>query len=321
MTNPRHAHETDNGRYYHIPGIDQPLVSVTNALSVGMNKYGLPMWYSKLAVEAAWEHLPQMAAALFTKACGQPATSDDTCGRCRDCLTRKIKAAAEDARDSASFLGSRVHELAEAHVTGAVLAPQEGDDEAGLYVAQYLKFLDDFDVDINRDVYSAEVTVTNQGYGYAGTADIILRLPLDGFVPGFKTLERIENPKDRPLTLIDIKTSRTRAATQTYGENHLQLTALAMATHLLLPDDTLTRMPRVRGAAVLNLRAKKYELIPSPALRDKEKKAFLNVLGLAKFMHDDWPGEYDYRPVKPDGTFKPKRVPKGDSPTPSSKAA
>ena len=187
MTQPRHAHETENGRYYTIPGLP-PLVSVTNAISVGLSKYALPIWYANQSTEAAWDNVPGMVAALRRKPCGIPAPvvfpppEPQPCGVCRDCLTRHIREAAERARDSASFLGSRVHELAEAHLLGRTLAEQDGDAEAGLYVAQYLRFLDDFDVRLDRDVVAAETTVVNARDGYAGTGDIWLRLPFAGFL-------------------------------------------------------------------------------------------------------------------------------------------
>ena len=324
MTSPQHAHESDNGRYYTCPDwhpqAGRELVSVTNALSVGMSKYGLPLWYAGHATESAWDHLPQMTAALFTKECGQ--TGEDSCGVCRPCLTRNIKAAAERARDKAADLGTRVHDLAEAHATGRQVAPQEGDDIAGLFVAQYLKFLKDFDVDITKHVEAAEITVANPGLGYAGTLDTLLWLMLDGFLPGEKV--KPTGDHDRALWLVDYKSSLTRASTQTYPENSLQLTALRHATEMWLPDGSLIPMKRVKGTAVLNLRTKTYKLIPLPARAEHEFKAFKSILSLTQWLHGQWPGEYDYRPVKPGGAYEPKRggaKKASASPTSDTKAA
>jgi hypothetical protein len=313
VTNPRHALETDNGRYYNIPGIEKPLVSVTNAISVGLAKYGLPLWYANMATEAAWEVVPQMGAALRVPDCGHSIKAyaeggPAPCDRCRACLTRHIKQAAEVKRDSAAFLGTRVHELAEAHLLGKQMAEQEGDREAGLYVVQYLKFLKDFDVDPTRDVVATEATVCYPSLGYAGTGDIWLRLPFDGFLfDGAKLqVKPVTDPAERATILIDIKTSRTRAATQTYPENLMQLAALKHAKHIVLPDDTLAPNIPVRGAATLQLREKSYALIPVPCTQ-REFALFQNVLALADWLHHTWPGNYDFRPLLPSGKVKPKR--------------
>lgn len=315
MTNPRHAFETDNGRYYHIPGINQPLVSVTNANSVALAKYGLPLWYANLATEAAWEALPAMTAALRRTPCGitprMVANGHDgrPCDVCVPCVTRHIKEAAERERDSASFLGSRVHHLAEAHLLRKPVDQLEGDDEAGLYVAQYIQFLADFDIDPDRDVVATEATVCDERHGYAGTGDIWLRLPFDGFTFDGHTLstKMARKPETRGTVLIDIKTSRKRARTQTYPENLLQLTGLRHASHLVLPDDTLVPNIKVRGTATLQLREKGYALIPMPS-GTREFRHFQSVLDLARLVYDEWGGGYDYRPLNPDGKVTPKRA-------------
>lgn len=304
MTNPRHAYESDNGRYYHVPGIEKPLVSVTNAISVGLSKYAISVWYANQAAAAAWDVVPAMTAALRRKDCD----GDDPCGVCRPCIDRHIREAGERARDSASFLGSRVHALAEAHLLGRTLAEIEGDDEAGLYVAQYLRFLKDFDVNPERDVVGSEATVVNERAGYAGTGDVWLRLPFDGFLwdKGVVKAKRVDDPAERGVILIDLKTSRKRSSTQSFPENVMQLAGLKHAPNLVLPDDTLTRNIPVAGVATLQLRAKTYRLIPLPA-GQREFALFQNVLNLADWLHHEWPGDYGHRPITPSGRFVPKR--------------
>lgn len=314
MTQPRHARESDNGRYYYIPGIEDPLVSVTNAISVGLSKYGLPIWYANSATEAAWEALPQMLLAFRRPECGitpRMVLADPElkpCDECVPCLTRHIKGAAERKRDSASFLGSRVHDLADAHVTGRQLAAQEGDEEAGLFVAQHLRFLEDFGIQLERDVVAAEATVAHPALGYAGTGDLWVRLPFDGFLwkDGKVTAKKVDDPKDWGTFLIDLKTSRTRAATQSYPENVFQLAALRNAAKMVLPDDTMVPNIRVHGTATLQLRAKSYALIPLPS-GPREFELFQDVLHLVTWLHNVWPGEYEHRPLLPSGRFKPKR--------------
>lgn len=289
MTDPKHAQDTDHGRYYTHPVTGQQLVSVTNVLSTGFTKFGIPKWYANNAADYAIDNLPTVITRARTD---------------RDGIRKEIAEAAERARDSAAGLGTRVHHLADAHVTGQPVADEDGDAEAGLYVAQYLRFLDDFGIDLTRDFIAAEASVADPDAGYAGTLDAICCLPLDGYVDG---KVKATEPGARQPWMYDIKTSRKRAATQTYPDHALQLAALRHAKEMWLPDDTTTRMPRVVGAAVLNLRPKSYEFIPLPTRRDRELAAFHHVLGACRWLHGDWPGDYDHRPVTPTGRFKPKR--------------
>lgn len=294
MTDPKHAHDTPNGRYYTRPETGQQLVSVTNVLSTGFAKFGLPRWYANNAADYALDNLPHVVTMARAN---------------RDEIRKEIAEAAERARDGAANLGTRVHALAEAHVTGQQLAEEEGDDEAGLYVAQYLKFLDDFGIDIERDFVSAELTVADPKRGYAGTLDAICKLGLDGYIHG-QPVKALPDGERKPW-LWDIKTSRKRAATQTYADHSLQLSALRHAKEMWLPDDTTRRMFRgIVGCAVLNLRPKTYEFIPLPTRVDQELATFHHILASCQWLHNEWPGDYDYRPVTPDGKTKPKRTSK-----------
>lgn len=295
MSAPRHAYEKDDkGRYYTHPTTGADLISVTNVLGVGFAKFGLPLWYAGNAADYALDNLPMVVARSRTDRAG---------------IRAEIVGAAERARDSAANLGSRVHALAEAHLLGRILTPEDGDDEAGLYVAQYERFLADFGVDLSRDVVASEMTVADPSLGYAGTLDIILELGLDGYVDG--KVQTIPEGEPRRRWLIDIKSSRKRAATQTYPTHAIQLAALRHAREcwIRLADgtDVVEPMPRgIAGCAVLNLREKTFELIPLPA-GTTEFKVFAAVLQQARWAKEVWPGDYDHRPVTPTGRFKPKR--------------
>ena len=306
MTSPRHAESTALGRYYTHPSTGEQLISVTNALSVGCAKPALVPWAAKIVAEKSWDALPRMVAAMLAKDCGAGPRRDEACGRCRDCLTRELKGEVTVARDKAADLGSRIHALAEAHVLGAQLAYEDGDEEAHPFVDQYVRFLKDFNVDIERDIESAELTVANPRLGYAGTLDLLVRLPFAGYIE-----DKIVPAEgdERGLFLVDLKTSRTRAATSIYGEYALQLAALRHATETWLPDDTQGRMPRIHGAAVLNLRQRTYELLPVPT-GSKEFDAFKGSLALAKWMHGTGKdiAAGDFRPIGPSGRAKPKRA-------------
>ncbi|MGG5257493.1 hypothetical protein [Phycicoccus avicenniae] len=307
MTSPRHAEATALGRYYTHPITAESLISVTNVLSVGCAKPALVPWAAKIVAEHSWDLLPRMAGALRAKDCGAGPKRDQACGRCRDCLTRELKGEVTVARDKASDLGTRVHHLAEQHVLGVEVAEQEGDDVARQYLAQYLAFLEGWGVDLEHDVEAVEVTVANPRLGYAGTLDLIIRLPLDGFVAGQKVQPLPDGKKS--LWLVDLKTSETRAATSVYGEYALQLAALRFASEVWLPDDTTAPMVKgITGAAVLNLRRRTFELVPLPTGK-AEFDAFQGSLALSKWMHStghDINGG-TYRPITRTGAVKPKR--------------
>lgn len=312
MTSPRHAESTAQGRYYTHPKTGQKLISVTNALSVAVAKPALVPWAAKATAEAAVDALPRLIATsrdaddCRTKR-GSRARASDDCLVCHACVIREIKRAPAIVRDKASDLGSRIHELAEAHALGRSIAWEDGDDEAEPFVKQYRRFLADYDVDLARDFESAELTVAHPSAGYAGTLDILARLKLDGYIAGQGVKPTAEG-EPRGLWLIDIKTSKTRPSTSVYGENALQLTALRDATEMWLPDDTIARfdLPIV-GAAVLNLRASTYELIPVPS-GTPERNAWRGVLATAHWMHAVGEGieKGEHRPVTPTGQSKAK---------------
>ena len=303
MTSPRHAAATSRGRYYTHPVTRQQLVSVTNVLGQSMAKPALVPWAAKMTAEAAWDALPRMVAALRRPTDCRPtrAPADFTpCGRCAPCLSREIKGAHKVAGEKASDLGTRIHAQADAHATGR---PMLDDPEAAPYVEQYLRFLADYEINIDRHVYAAELTVAHPDLGYAGTLDLIVRLPFDGIFDG---QVRPTDRKPHPLHIVDIKTSATRTADSIYDEYALQLTALRRCKEMWLPDDTVVPMVRgIVGTAVLNLRRTSYALIPVPS-GEPERKAWEGALASAKWRHTDPIGAC--RPVTPDGKPIPKRT-------------
>ena len=310
MTSPRHAEATAQGRYYNHPKSGDQLISVTNALSVGCAKPALVPWAAKIVAEEAIEQLPILTHRLRTE---DPET-----------VRKDLSKSVTVARDKAADLGSRIHALAEAHVLGVELPYEDGDEECEPFVEQLLKFFADFDVDFQRDVEATELTVAYPSLGYAGTLDLLVRLPLDGHVPGSPT-KRVDDPVKRGLWLIDYKSSLTRAATSVYGEYALQLTALRRAREAWTPDEDIVAMPKgIVGTAVLNLRRRTYELIPLPS-GDAEWTAFQGCLAIAKWMHSTGAdvAKGEHRPITPSGRAKPKRTRKSTTPksTPSTTKA
>ncbi len=254
MTNPKHAQDTDNGRYYTDPAGGPDLVSVTNVLDTSVNKTrSLMPWAVKVTLEWIFEHRMEVARRAITD---------------RAELTKQLKQIHQDVRTKASDLGTDIHRAAEQWLLGAPFAVTR---EVAPYLAQLEKFLDFWGVDVDKHVEAAEITCLHRRLGYAGTADLMIWLPTgEG-----RALE---------LWLIDFKTSATRSAKEVYPENTQQLAALRYCETVLLPDDTEQPMPKIQRTGVLNLRAKSHALVEMPAGRDAHK-AFRGALANALWHH------------------------------------
>lgn len=254
MTSPKHARDTERGRYYSDPAGGPDLVSVTNVIDTSVNKsMALVPWGVKLTVEHVLDNVVDIAHRVLTDRTG---------------LTREIKAVHRDVRERAADLGDRVHTAAEARLLGAPIAD---DPEVAPYLHQFDLWLKSWGVNFDDDVEATEITVLHRRLGYAGTADLMIWLPTG---PGGR----------RELWLIDYKSSATRRASSVYPENTLQLAALRYAETVLLPDDTEEPMPRIERTGVLNLRAKSHALVPMPAGRDAHR-AFRGALETTRWLH------------------------------------
>jgi hypothetical protein len=253
MTNPKFAHDTDNGRYYQDPAGGPELVSVTNVLGTSVAKHALQPWAVKLTVEWVLDHRIEVARRAITD---------------RTALVKEIKAVHRDASEYAKELGSRIHDAAEAKILGA---PVADDPEIQPYLAQLDRWLALWSVNIARDVVATEITCMHRRLGYAGTADLMIWLPTGP-------------DKAMELWLIDYKTSATRSAKSVYPENTLQLAALRYCETVLLPDDTDADMPPIQRTGVLNLRAKSHALVEMPSGRDAHR-AFRGALETARWLH------------------------------------
>jgi hypothetical protein len=274
MTNPKLAHDTDNGRYYTDPGTGQQYMSVTNALS-SISKPALVPAAVKVTADTAWDQLPRMVSTSRQNPTGPCARKkvENRCGTCRFCVTSHIKNQYETIWEERRDFGSLIHDHAEAHVTGKPLPPN---DDATPYIGQYIAWAEAFDVNFDRDVEFTELTVFHRTLRYAGTADLGVHLHIDpdgNWTPGL-----------RWLWLVDFKTSMTKPATAVYQEQPLQLAALRYPEILMGPNDEEYPVPEFAGAAVLNLRADSHAFIPLPAGPDVHK-AFVACLDLAYFLH------------------------------------
>lgn len=254
MTQPKHARDTDNGRYYTDPAGGPDLVSVTNVLDTSVNKTrSLQPWAVKVTLEWILDHRMEVARRAITD---------------RAELIKELKKIHTSIRDTASDLGTLIHHAAEKRLLGAPFAV---DRQVAPYLHQLELFLDYWGVDIDEHVEAAEITCLHRRLGYAGTADLMVWLPTG-------------EGRARELWLIDFKTSATRSAKEVYPENTQQLAALRYCETVLLPDDTEHPMPKIQRAGVLNLRAKSHALVEMPAGRDAHK-AFRGALVNALWHH------------------------------------
>lgn len=289
MNAPKHARDIKGkGRYYGTCGADgcplaeELLLSVTNAQSV-VAKPALVPAAAKATAAAAWERLPFMVATSRQPEAGNNGCDrkrvDDRCGRCRFCLTAAIKAEHKNEWERAADFGTLVHRYAHAHVFGE---PMPYDEDVAPFIAQHIAFLEAWRIDLDRHVEAAELTVVSRKHGYAGTGDLWLHLPLaydDATgVTSFTAWNR------RKLWLLDGKSSLKKPAGVVYADQPLQLAGLRFAEEAVLPDESVVKVPRFEGAAILNWRASAHALIPQPADRDVFK-AFLGAVELQRLFH------------------------------------
>ncbi|MER6914030.1 hypothetical protein ABT354_20345 [Streptomyces sp. NPDC000594] len=256
MTSPQQAKTTDRGRYYEDPQGGPDLISVTNVLDYSVAKPILIPWASKVVATYVMRHLPRVVAHSRTDP---------------DAILKELKRQPEYAREAAADRGTRVHDRAEAHLLRTPV-PDEEDPEVLPYFNQFLQFLDMWSIDPDRDLEAAEATVANRQLGYAGTMDLLLHLPTGP-----------SRRRRRQLWLIDIKTSETQASTNVWPEYDMQLAAYRYAPVIWTPDGSDIPMPKVAGAAILNLRRRRVNLIPMHASRTSFA-AFRSALTVAKHL-------------------------------------
>lgn len=199
--------------HHYVDGLNQRIPGVTSIIGDGLPKPALVNWAANATAEAAvnrWDELTDLGPADRLKV---------------------LKGARYEDRDAAARRGTEVHALAERLMRGEeVTVP----DELRGHVESYLRFLDDW----QPEPLHLEATVVNYTHGYAGSLDMIAR------VPGV-------------VFLGDLKTNRSGI----YGEVALQLAAYRYAEFIVTPAGEIP-MPQVDATYAIHVRADGYDVIP-----------------------------------------------------------
>jgi hypothetical protein len=154
MTQPRLAVPKQDGRYYKVPGIEEPLPSVTTILGA-LAKPALAPWAAKSVAEWVRDNWQAVHAMMQTDP---------------DAAVQAMKGAPWRQSNKAADLGSAIHAVADALASGAELP--EIPPEAEPYIEQFLAAHREHDI----EMVATERTVCNTYMGYAGTMDALIRI-------------------------------------------------------------------------------------------------------------------------------------------------
>jgi len=217
--------DTSDGRYYRWEG--ERYWSATTILGA-LPKHWMGPWVKKMTATFAVEHLDVLNAMRMD---GLP---DDT-------IVSFLKEESDRSRDRAAYLGSLVHEAAEAYVLGQPY-PTWTPEQAPFMENAFLPWLADW----SPTFEAIEAPCFSRTHRYAGTLDAIIAID----VPG----------REEPLRLlIDYKTSKSGV----FPETALQLAAYRWSeTFIGLPDGDDEPLPPVDGGAVVLLRPNGYQFVP-----------------------------------------------------------
>lgn len=233
MSTPAFADDSTDQRWYTLP-TGERFISVTAILGF-ISKWGLTDWSAGMAADAALDHHELLTKAAERDPCN--CKGDDACGECRDCVRTWIANRHNDYRDERGDLGTRFHKAAEHRI---LFGPGgHVDDDVQPYMDAWIDWTDRYQVTYE----ASEMTVFSRIWEYAGTADGILRFPVDAPLP-----ERFLHLRDKSL-LFDFKTGRHVGISEGW-----QVGAYANAENVLLKDGREKAAPAAGGALILHVR-------------------------------------------------------------------
>lgn len=219
MSSPANSKTTRGGsRLYTWPVTGEKFFSVTTILSA-IAKPALVNWAAKEVATFAVENTESWLALANT---GQ-----------REAAIDLLKRSPYRTKTKAADLGSAVHKAVEAHTLGQPVVVDWPED-----VAPFMAQFEGFYRESSPEFLLSEATVYNRSQAYAGTLDMIVRLP------------------DGQVWIIDVKTGKG-----IYPEVALQLAAYAKAEFIGMPDGSEAPMPKIDRAGALHLRPEGWELV------------------------------------------------------------
>jgi hypothetical protein len=222
------------------------LPSVTSVRQIAGLPHGLHQWTLNQLIAYVVDHAGDIATKI---AANDPAQLQ--------LVRAELRSASTAQRNAAADLGKAVHSAVETGQSLAAVPP-----EVAPRLRQYLDWLRVSEAEI----LASEFQCWNPTLGYAGTADLLVRLASGG------------------TWLVDLKTGKG-----VYPEHALQLIAYSMAEFVGrddVVDERLTALlHEVTGMAVLHLTDKGWEFLPVRA--DGETwAAFRGLLAFAGWMTD-----------------------------------
>lgn len=233
--------DPDGDRYYIWEG--KNYWSVTTILSA-LPKYWMGPWSRKVTATHAVENIETLNTMIRE-------------GGAADAISW-LKAAANNKRDRAAYIGKIVHEAAEAYALGRPY-PEWTDSQRPFMENAFLPWLEKW----KPEFVAIEAPVFSEQHRYAGTLDAIVDVGGSRF-------------------LIDYKTG----ATGVYPEVGLQLASYRFSeTFVGLPDGDEEPTPEVDGAAVVWLRPDGFQFIPIRADR-QVFDSFLYVREVFRWVKD-----------------------------------
>lgn len=228
------------GHWYKIDG--QKVDGVTTLIKDGLPKPALPYWAARTVAEYVADNLDQVAGMADMG---------------RASIVAALKEVPWTARDRAAVKGTEVHALGEKLIRGEEV---EVPEHLAGHVEAYVKFLDEW----KPEPILVEAPVGHRRWRYAGTLDMVVRLP------------------DGRTVLADIKTT----ASGIWPETAYQLAAYRHAEVYL--DDSGVEQPMVpvdAGYAIW-VRADGYDVIPVEC-GERVFKDFLHIAWVARSARDN----------------------------------
>lgn len=239
MTTPKISTFRRGGaRWYRNPETGGEYIGVTSVTGLTPKPW-LGPWQAKLAAEFAVENIGSILQMTLD---AQKAAKPEAAMKA---VVDHVKGAPRRYTNSAADLGSEVHAVCEAIAKGENPGPIHPEIEG--FIEGFHRFLDKY----QPEFLWIEQTVFSDQYGYAGTADALMRI-------------------DGEVVLGDWKSGKS-----TYPEAALQCSLYQHAEYVLElvdPEPSVTTvaeptirqipLPKIDGAMVLHLRPDHAEIVP-----------------------------------------------------------